>query len=89
MVIRTADVIVIGGGVIGTATAFHLAERGIKTVLIAEARSLVRVQASQVVRWASSSMTLTERGSRTRACPTLRTGSIGLGSVTPASFAAA
>lgn len=34
MVIRTADVIVIGGGVIGTATAFHLAERGIKTVLI-------------------------------------------------------
>lgn len=34
MATRTAEVIVVGGGVIGTATAFHLAERGIKTVLL-------------------------------------------------------
>ncbi len=31
---RTAEAIVVGGGVNGTSTAFHLAERGIKTILI-------------------------------------------------------
>src|SRR4051794_12560868 len=33
-VVRTAEVIVVGGGVNGTSTAFHLAERGIKVTLI-------------------------------------------------------
>jgi glycine/D-amino acid oxidase-like deaminating enzyme len=31
---RTADVVIIGGGVIGTAIAYHLAARGIKPVLL-------------------------------------------------------
>ncbi len=31
---RTAEAIVVGGGVNGTSTAFHLAERGIKTILL-------------------------------------------------------
>jgi len=31
---RTAEEIVVGGGVNGTSTAFHLAERGVKTVLL-------------------------------------------------------
>jgi sarcosine oxidase, subunit beta len=34
MTARTAEAIVVGGGVNGTSTAFHLAERGIKTVLL-------------------------------------------------------
>ena len=31
---RTTEAIVVGGGVNGTSTAFHLAERGIKTILL-------------------------------------------------------
>jgi sarcosine oxidase subunit beta len=31
---KTADVVVIGGGVVGTATAYHLAKRGIKVLLL-------------------------------------------------------
>ena len=30
----TADVVVIGGGVVGTSTAYHLAKRGIDVVLL-------------------------------------------------------
>jgi sarcosine oxidase, subunit beta len=36
----TADVVVIGGGVNGCSTAFHLAERGVKRVLLVERRQL-------------------------------------------------
>jgi sarcosine oxidase subunit beta len=32
----TADVVIIGGGVIGAATAFHLASRGVKRVVVCE-----------------------------------------------------
>jgi sarcosine oxidase subunit beta len=32
----TADVVIIGGGVIGTSTAFHLASRGVKRVVLCE-----------------------------------------------------
>ncbi len=30
----TADVVVIGGGVNGTSTAFHLAQRGVRVTLL-------------------------------------------------------
>ena len=36
----TADVVIVGGGVIGTATAFHLARRGVKQVVLCERRWL-------------------------------------------------
>ena len=38
--IRRADVIVIGGGANGTSTAFHLATRGVRNVLLLERRHL-------------------------------------------------
>src|SRR5207247_10229938 len=38
--IRRADVIVIGGGANGTSTAFHLATRGVRSVLLLERRHL-------------------------------------------------
>ena len=31
---KTSDVIVIGGGVVGTSTAYHLAKRGLKVTLL-------------------------------------------------------
>ena len=34
---KTADVIIIGGGINGCATAYYLAKRGIKDVLVLEA----------------------------------------------------
>ena len=37
---RRADVIVIGGGVNGTSTAFHLAARGVKNILLLERHHL-------------------------------------------------
>src|SRR2546422_11242399 len=37
---RRAEVIVIGGGANGTSTAFHLAGRGVKNVLLLERRHL-------------------------------------------------
>ena len=37
---RRADVVVIGGGANGTSTAFHLATRGVKDVLLLERRHL-------------------------------------------------
>lgn len=33
---RTADIVIIGGGVMGASTAFHLASRGVKNVLLLE-----------------------------------------------------
>lgn len=33
---QTADVVVIGGGIMGTSTAFHLAQRGVKNILLLE-----------------------------------------------------
>lgn len=36
MVPRTAEVVIIGGGVMGASTAYHLAQRGIKDVLLLE-----------------------------------------------------
>src|SRR5437870_13888907 len=38
--IRRADVIVIGGGANGTSTAYHLAARGVRSVLLLERRHL-------------------------------------------------
>ena len=32
----TADVVIVGGGVIGTSIAFHLAEAGVRDVLLLE-----------------------------------------------------
>jgi sarcosine oxidase subunit beta len=40
MATQTADVVVIGGGVNGCSTAFHLAERGVKRVILVERRHL-------------------------------------------------
>lgn len=36
--VEQTDVVVIGGGIVGTAAAFHLAERGIETVLVDDGR---------------------------------------------------
>ncbi|HLF89206.1 MAG TPA: FAD-dependent oxidoreductase, partial [Anaerolineales bacterium] len=33
---KTADIIVIGGGVMGASTAYHLVKRGVKNVLMLE-----------------------------------------------------
>ncbi|QKY20713.1 FAD-dependent oxidoreductase [Halolamina sp. CBA1230] len=37
--VEQTNVVVVGGGVVGTATAFHLAERGVETVLIDDDRA--------------------------------------------------
>ncbi len=37
---RTADVVIVGGGANGTSTAFHLAQLGVKNVLLLERRQL-------------------------------------------------
>ena len=37
---RTADVVVIGGGAIGASTAFHLTTLGVRNVLVVERRHL-------------------------------------------------
>ena len=39
-IMRTADVVVIGGGVIGASTAFHLTTLGVRNVLLVERRHL-------------------------------------------------
>jgi len=36
MLPRTAEVVIIGGGVMGTSTAYHLARRGCRDVLLVE-----------------------------------------------------
>lgn len=36
MLPRTADIVVIGGGCVGTSIAYHLAERGLKNILLVE-----------------------------------------------------
>ena len=36
----TADVVIVGGGVIGTSIAFHLAEAGVRDVLLLERAQL-------------------------------------------------
>ncbi len=38
--IETADAVIIGGGVIGASTAFHLAERGMSRVTLLERSTL-------------------------------------------------
>ena len=38
--VRTADVVVVGGGVNGTSTAFHLAKLGVKNVVLLEQRQI-------------------------------------------------
>ena len=38
--VRTADVIVVGGGANGTSTAFHLARLGIKNIVLLERRQI-------------------------------------------------
>jgi glycine/D-amino acid oxidase-like deaminating enzyme len=39
-VTRTADVVIIGGGVTGTSLVYHLARRGVKRILVLERRFL-------------------------------------------------
>ena len=39
-VVRTADVVVVGGGANGTSTAFHLAKLGVKNVVLLERRQI-------------------------------------------------
>ena len=46
---KTADVIIIGGGINGCATAYYLAKRGIKDVLVLEADDTVVHQETVVV----------------------------------------
>ncbi|MCS7282694.1 MAG: FAD-binding oxidoreductase [Anaerolineae bacterium] len=43
---RTADVVIIGGGVMGTSTAYHLARKGCKNVLLLERESFFGVQST-------------------------------------------
>ena len=43
---KTADVVVIGGGVMGTSTAYHLAKKGCKHVLLLERESFFGTQAT-------------------------------------------
>lgn len=43
---RTADVVIIGGGVMGTSTAHHLALKGCKNVLLLERESFFGIQAT-------------------------------------------
>jgi len=38
--VRTADVVIVGGGANGTSTAFHLAKRGVKNVVLLEQRQI-------------------------------------------------
>src|SRR5262249_32799511 len=38
--VRTADVVIVGGGVTGVSTAFHLIERGVRRVVVLERRFL-------------------------------------------------
>src|SRR2546426_9928615 len=40
MATTTADVVIIGGGATGTSTAYHLARRGIRNVVLVEKRFL-------------------------------------------------
>src|SRR5207244_11119830 len=38
---RTAEVVIVGGGVIGLSIAYHLARRGVKDVVVVEKESMV------------------------------------------------
>src|SRR5262249_59937512 len=40
MTARTADVVIIGGGVTGASTAFHLTQRGVRDVVLVDKGSL-------------------------------------------------
>jgi sarcosine oxidase subunit beta len=42
----TADVVIIGGGVMGTSTAYHLALKGCRNVLLLERESFFGIQAT-------------------------------------------
>ena len=46
MLPKTADVVVIGGGVMGASTAYHLAARGIKSVLLLEKAPFLGMEAT-------------------------------------------
>jgi len=38
--IKQADIVIIGGGVIGTSTAYHLAKSGVKNIVLLEKGTL-------------------------------------------------
>jgi sarcosine oxidase subunit beta len=46
-VIRTADVVVVGGGIVGASVAYHLAARGVRRVVVLERESLLGTGATR------------------------------------------
>ena len=48
---NTADVVVIGGGIIGASTAFHLAKRGVKKIHLVEMSKLGSGTTAHTAAW--------------------------------------
>ena len=44
-----ADVIIIGGGIVGSATAYYLAKRGVKDIIVLESSASIGQAAVMVV----------------------------------------
>ena len=48
---KSADVIIIGGGVMGASTAFYLAERGVSDIILLEKEELFGQGGYRKMRW--------------------------------------